>query len=132
MAWGTPSVLFPCVSAAGDGQRYGTQNEAYAQLNGRLYGVAEVIEQCSNSTGWSPRCVGHGAGASKNHGQLPAHGPALLMRRILGPGKFGRIFWLRQAAPPGCKRQSPLRVNAAGTDRRCGQTSTGGSQATSR
>ena len=34
VAWGTPSVLFPCVSAAGDGQRYGTQNEAYAQLHG--------------------------------------------------------------------------------------------------
>jgi hypothetical protein len=90
-----PTVLFSNITKAGS--TYGTQNEAYCQHGGRLYGVAGAYDYCStarSSSVWNAACVG----------SIPAphyEGPyALLMRRILSPTLLGEIFWLQPVDGP--------------------------------
>jgi hypothetical protein len=95
-AWSPPKVLFSNITK--EGSTYGTQNEAYCQRGGRLYGVASAYDFCDRAApyAWSSSCLG-----SAPHFQGPY---ALMMRRIRSPGQFGKIFWLQRAAPAGYAR----------------------------
>ena len=99
-AWARPSVLFSNLTK--EGSTYGTQNEAYCQHGGRLYGVASAYDYCSTSRSssthgrsvYNPSCLGT---SPAPHYEGPYN---LLMRQILSPTELGEIFWLQPARGP--------------------------------